>query len=80
MNLKRIAVVASVALSGVGLFVAPARADTVISVWANSEAGRIGCTAVASFLEARKEQAEGYPGNWYYCAHAPDGSWVVYER
>jgi hypothetical protein len=76
---KRVAVVATVVASGVGLFAAPAQAATLISTFANSEAGGLFCQAVEGHFEERRAQAEGHPGDWYYCEQTP-AKWSLYER
>jgi hypothetical protein len=80
MNLKkRVAVVSIVVASGVGLFAAPAQADRVVSVFANSVAGGQFCHAVEGVLDDRRAEAEGHPGDWYYCEQSP-AHWSLYER
>jgi hypothetical protein len=75
----RIAVVATVIASGVGLVAAPAQAATQISTFANSEAGGLFCHAVENFFENRRAQEEGHTGDWYYCEQSP-ANWTLYER
>ncbi|MEV0626508.1 hypothetical protein [Nonomuraea wenchangensis] len=75
----RIAVVMAVVAAGAGLLVAPAQAATLISTFPPTEYGRQFCQAVESYFEGRKAEAEGHPGDWYYCELTPT-AWLLYER
>jgi hypothetical protein len=76
---KRVVVVATLVASGVGLFAAPAQAATLVSTFANSEAGGLFCRAVEGVLEERQAEKEGHPGDWYYCEQSP-AQWSLYRR
>ncbi|MFC7387743.1 hypothetical protein [Sphaerisporangium rhizosphaerae] len=80
MNLRtRVTVVVAAAAAGAGLLSAPAHAATLISTFANSEAGGIFCHAVENYFEQKKAQEEGHSGDWYYCEQTPT-NWNLYER
>ncbi|MGN9780734.1 hypothetical protein ACTMTF_04850 [Nonomuraea sp. ZG12] len=76
---KRVVVVATLVASGVGLFAAPAQAATLVSTFANSEAGGLFCHAVEGVFEERQAEAAGHPGDWYYCEQSP-AKWSLYKR